>query len=109
MPQSTKPLASSSPVSFRSLNSHSPPPPPSRPQQSQIRSGPLDDNALENRVKTDDHRQAQMEQLRMLILGRLEVREGKLVKAVERAESDGRKYEAAAAAHAVTTSTTVSG
>ena len=38
---------------------------------------------------------------------RLEVREGKLVKAVERAESDGRKYEAAAAAHAV--STTMSG
>jgi len=46
----------------------------------------------------------------MLMLGmeqRLEVREGKLVKAVERAESDGRKYEAAAAAHAV--STTMSG
>jgi len=44
----------------------------------------------------------------MLILGmeqRLEVREGKLVKAVERAESEGRKYEAAAAAHAVTTTT----
>ena len=50
-----------------------------------------------------------MEQLRMLILGmeqRLEVREGKLVKAVERAESEGRKYEAAAAA---VTTTTVSG
>jgi len=46
----------------------------------------------------------------MLMLGmeqRLEVREGKLVKAVERAESDWRKYEAAAAAHAV--STTMSG
>ncbi len=47
----------------------------------------------------------------MLILGmeqRLEVREDKLVKAVERAENEGRKYEVAAAAHVVAT-TAVSG
>ncbi|KAF8167196.1 hypothetical protein B0H34DRAFT_791956 [Crassisporium funariophilum] len=40
---------------------------------------------------------AQVEQLRMLILGmeqRLEVREQKLVKTVERAEGEGRKFEA---------------
>lgn len=103
---------SSSPVPFRSSNSHSPPPSQGRPQQSsQIRSGPLDEHALEDRAKTDEHHQAQiahLEQLRMLILGmeqRLEVREDKLVKAVERAENEGRKYQAAAAAHAVATPT----
>ena len=40
---------------------------------------------------------AQIEQVRMLILGmeqRLQVREEKLVKTVERAEDEGRKFEA---------------
>jgi hypothetical protein len=39
---------------------------------------------------------AQIEQVRMLILGmeqRLQVREEKLVKTVERAEDEGRKFE----------------
>ncbi|KAF9528147.1 hypothetical protein CPB83DRAFT_907075 [Crepidotus variabilis] len=43
---------------------------------------------------------AHLEQLRMLILGmeqRLEVREEKLVKVVEKAEAEGKRYEAAAA------------
>lgn len=40
---------------------------------------------------------AQIEQVRMLILGmeqRLQVREEKLIKTVERAEDEGRKFEA---------------
>lgn len=40
---------------------------------------------------------AQIEQIRMLILGmeqRLQVREEKLVKTVERAEDEGRRFEA---------------
>jgi hypothetical protein len=54
--------------------------------------------------KEERHRQAQiahLERLRLLILGmeqRLEVREEKLVKAVEQAENEGRRYEAAAVA-----------
>ena len=59
----------------------------------------------DSRVATqssDDHSQqsllnlAQIEQVRMLILGmeqRLQVREKKLVKAVERAEDEGRRFE----------------
>jgi len=47
----------------------------------------------------DAQKLAQLEQLRLLILGmeqRLEVREEKLSQTVEMAESEGRKYEAAA-------------
>lgn len=67
---------------------------------------PLDDHALDGKEKEESYRQAQfahLEKLRMLILGmgqRLEGREEKLVKAVEQAENEGKRYQAAAAAAA---------
>ena len=102
-------VPSSSPISFRTSHSQSPPPTSARSalhkkQNSQSRCSPLDDHALEGKEKEEGHRQAQiahLEQIRLLILGmeqRLEVREEKLVKAVEQAENEGKKYEAAAAA-----------
>ena len=97
---------SSSPVSFQSSNSQSPPPtaPSHRKQSSISQPSHLDEHVLEDREKEEIHRQAQiahLEQLRMLILGmeqRLEVREEKLVKAVEQAKNEGKRYETAAAA-----------
>ena len=63
---------------------------------------PRPDSRVTNR--SPDHSQlqqslnlAQIEQVRMLILGmeqRLQVREEKLIKTVERAEDEGRRFEA---------------
>lgn len=98
---------SSSPVSFRRSTSRSPPPHTLAQHTSRTHSGPLDENALAEREKEEEHRQMQLvhlEQLRLLILGmeqRLELREEKLLKTVEIAENEGKKYAAAAAAHAV--------
>lgn len=96
---------SSSPVSFRSSGSQSPPPSAHKKQISQSQPSPLlDEEMQEVQDKEERHRQAQiahLERLRLLILGmeqRLEVREEKLVKAVEQAENEGRRYEAAAVA-----------
>ena len=77
-------------------HAYSPSPSP-RPDSRVMNQSPDDHSQQLQQQQQQSLNLAQIEQVRMLILGmeqRLQVREEKLIKTVERAEDEGRRFEA---------------